>query len=135
MTKEEKCRDENLALGVSKFMGNIGFTREKLMCKLYSNYVRNGQEFKQRGFVLQAFHGSLSRLHNEGKGKRESKRGLEGKGGARAMCVGYTTSMREAKTCKRVEREKNAHFFGERERERVLAHYVAWQEVEKASKA
>ena len=56
MTKEAKFRDEKVALGVSKLMVNIGFTRENLMCKLYSNYVRNGQENKQRGFVLQAFH-------------------------------------------------------------------------------
>ena len=56
MTKEEKCRDVKVALGVSKFMVKLGFAREKLMCKLYSNYLRVGQEIKQRGFVLQAFH-------------------------------------------------------------------------------
>ena len=42
MTKEEKCRDEKVALGVSKFMGKLGFTRKNLMCKLYSDYVRIG---------------------------------------------------------------------------------------------
>ena len=56
MTKEEKCRDVKVDFGVSKFMVKLGFSREILMCKLYSNYVRNGQEFKQKGFVLQAFH-------------------------------------------------------------------------------
>ena len=46
MTKEEKFKDEKLDLGVSKFMVKLGFTKEKLMCKLYSNYERNGQEIK-----------------------------------------------------------------------------------------
>ena len=61
MTKEEKCKNEKVAFGVSKFMVNLGFSREKLMCKISSNYVRNGQEFKQIGFVLQDFHESLNR--------------------------------------------------------------------------
>ena len=56
MTKEEKCRDEKVDLGVSKFIVKLGFAREKLMCKVYSNYVSYGQEIKQIGFVLQAFH-------------------------------------------------------------------------------
>ena len=56
MTKEEKCRDEKVALGVSKFMIKLGFTRENLMCKIYSNYVSYGQEIKQIDYVLQAFH-------------------------------------------------------------------------------
>ena len=56
MTKEEKCRDVKVVLGVSKFMIKIGFTREKLMCKLSSNYVRDGQEIKQIEYHLQAFH-------------------------------------------------------------------------------
>ena len=56
MNKEEKCKDSKVALGVSKFMVNLGFARKKHMCKLYSNYVRNGQEIKQIGFVLQDFH-------------------------------------------------------------------------------
>ena len=42
MTKEEKCRDIKVAFGVSKFMVKLGFTREKAMCKLSSNYVREG---------------------------------------------------------------------------------------------
>ena len=56
MTKVEKLKYEKVALGVSKFMVKLAFARKNLMCELYSNYVTNGQEFKQRGFVLQAFH-------------------------------------------------------------------------------
>ena len=56
MTKEEKCRDAKVALGVSKFMVKLGFAREKLMCKLSSNYVRDGQEIKQIEFIAQAFY-------------------------------------------------------------------------------
>ena len=56
MTKEEKCRDVKVALGVLKLMVNLVFSREKLMCKLSSNYVQDGQEIKQIEFVLQAFH-------------------------------------------------------------------------------
>ena len=56
MTKEEKCRDEKVDLGVSKFMVNLGFARGKLMCKLYSNYVGYRQEFKKLVYVMQALH-------------------------------------------------------------------------------
>ena len=56
MTKGENFRDEKVALGVSKFMGNLGFTRRKLIGKLSLDYVRIGQEFKKIVCVLQAFH-------------------------------------------------------------------------------
>ena len=56
MTKEEKCRDVKVDFLVSKFMVKLGFVREKLMCKLFSNYVRDGQEIKQIEFLLQALH-------------------------------------------------------------------------------
>ena len=79
MTKEEKCRDEKLDLGVSKFMGNLGFTRRKLMGNISLDYVRNRQEIKQNGFVLQALHESLRKIHNEGKRQRGSKKDLVGK--------------------------------------------------------
>ena len=55
MNKEEKCRDVKVTLGVLKFMVNLGLGREKFMCKLYSNYVRNGQEFKQKGVCSASF--------------------------------------------------------------------------------
>ena len=60
-------------MGVSKLMGNLGFPRRKLMGKLSSNYVRNRQEIKQRGFVLQASHESLGKLQNERKGKGKAR--------------------------------------------------------------
>ena len=44
MNMEEKCRDVKVVLGVSKFMAKLGFSRENLICKLSSNYVRDGQE-------------------------------------------------------------------------------------------
>ena len=53
---EERCRDVKVALGVSKFMVKLGFTRENLMCKLSSNYVREGQENIKIENPLQAFH-------------------------------------------------------------------------------
>ena len=56
MNKEEKFRDVKVALGVSKFMVNLGFTRENLRCKLSSNYARDGQGIKQIEHVQQAFH-------------------------------------------------------------------------------
>ena len=56
MIKEEKWRDVKVDLGVSKFMVNLGFAREKLMCKFSSNYVRDGQENMQIEYPLQAFH-------------------------------------------------------------------------------
>ena len=37
----EKCRDENVLLGVSKFNFKLGESRGKLMYKIYSNYVNN----------------------------------------------------------------------------------------------
>ena len=55
MTKEEKCRDEKVALGFYKFMVKLGFARENLMCKFYSNYVINGQEFKQKRVCATSF--------------------------------------------------------------------------------
>ena len=55
MTKVEKCRDVKVDLGVSKFMVKLGFAREKLMSKLYSNYVNYGQEIKQKGVCVASF--------------------------------------------------------------------------------
>ena len=35
----EKCRDEKMPLGFSKFKFYLGNSRGKLMCKIHSNYV------------------------------------------------------------------------------------------------
>ena len=43
-------------LGISKFMGKLGFARIKVRGKLLLNYVRIGGEFKERVCVLQGFH-------------------------------------------------------------------------------
>ena len=56
MMKKEKCRDEKGALGVSKFMFRLGFTRGKLVGKIFSNYESYRQEIKKLVYVLQAFH-------------------------------------------------------------------------------
>ena len=56
MTKEEKLRDIKVDFGISKFMSKLVFTKEKLMCKLSSNYVRDEQEIMQIEYLLQAFH-------------------------------------------------------------------------------
>ena len=82
MTKEEKFRDSKVALGVSKFMVKLGFVREKLMCKLYSNYVSYGQEIKQKGVCVARFPLKLEQASKWKKGKRERIRGLMGKRGA-----------------------------------------------------
>ena len=55
----------------------------------------------------------MEKLHNEGKGQRESKIRLVGKGGTRSRCVGCTPSMDEARSSKRVEREKSTFFWRE----------------------
>ena len=37
ITMSEKCKDEKMPLGFSKFKFELGNSRGKLMCKIYSN--------------------------------------------------------------------------------------------------
>ena len=60
-------------LGVSKFMVNLGFARENLMCKLSSNYMRDGQENMQLEYPLQNFSiKAWARFNMKKKGKGPS---------------------------------------------------------------
>ena len=79
IANSEKCRDEKVFLGVSKFKFKLGESRGKLMYKTYSNYVKNRGNFMHEGVCAASFPLKLENFVKEGKCKKLSLRVDRGK--------------------------------------------------------
>ena len=75
----EKCRDEKVLLGVSKYNFKLATSRGKLMYKNYSNYVKNRGNFMHEGVCAASFPLKLENFGKKRKCKKVSLRVGRGK--------------------------------------------------------
>ena len=66
----EKFRDEEVPLGVSICNFNLRESRGKIMYKIYSNYVKNRENFMHEGVCTASFPLKLENLEKEVKCKK-----------------------------------------------------------------